>query len=206
MLTTQPAQLIVCRSTVTEWGDCLPLPTATVASFLRIDESADELDVLTLLILSAAETIETYTQRALSLRTIVADFSANLGVQRYEHLELTFPFSPCVSVTEANSVDTYGNATLIASDTYRVLSDARQPDKLRIWQPIGMSDFRIEYQAGYATPTAIPAALRMGLLQLSAWLYEHRGDVSAKDMSPVEQLQASGALSSVHPYRVMSIL
>ena len=56
----------------------------------------------------------------------------------------------------------------------------------------------IEYTAGYgATASSVPAALRVGLLQMVASLYTHRGD----QCSVADAWKSSGAESAFNAYR-----
>ena len=202
-------QLPRCRTTVVTRSASLPLSVATVAAHLRIDDSASETAAITLMVEASAEIIERFTGRALVPATIKSWFSTPRG-----HLpeDLQLPWLPVGSVDAVATVDTTGTETALATSDYRVLQATDSPVVVRLLsptyaEPLTLSrEIAISYSVGYANEAAIPAGLRLAVLMLAAWQYEHRGDVSAAAMSPVEQLQASGALSAAERYKVWSVI
>lgn len=176
-----------------------PVTLEDVKTHLRIDHDQDDTFVAGL-IAAARQICEAHTRRALITRT----YALFLDVWPRDTRTLSLPNPPLIDVTLINTYDTNNVGTVFDDSRYfvdtsgmtgRVVMTDTAPSASR-----DVNGIEIRYRAGYgATPAAIPPALRQGLRQLIAHLYENRGDTST------QALYASGAASLFQPFRVTSL-
>jgi uncharacterized phiE125 gp8 family phage protein len=96
---------------------------------------------------------------------------------------ISLPTSPVRSVTHIKTYDDSDNATTFAASKYYV-DIAREPARIVLrtgetW-PTALrvaNSIEIEFAAGYANAGEIPHALKVGMLQHIAYLYDQRGDM-----------------------------
>ena len=194
-----------------------PLTYSEIRDYLRLDEGVDETLLITLLKM-ATQHIENYTGRALINRTITlfidgideVDYPLWEGTKvgpdmsiRKRYIEL--PTTPVSSVSAITSFGDDDTETTFASTKYFVDS-TREPARVYLrdgeaW-PTGMrvaNGLKIVYVAGYGTAkTDVPEAIRLAILQMIAFNYEHRGDYEGTLKQP------SILQSLLQPYRKLS--
>lgn len=172
-----------------------PLALDEVKAHLRIEHDADDA-LLTGLIAAAREVCESFTGRALVTR------GYSLYLDSWPAGGAVLPRPPLASVVRVNVYDADGAAEEFggwvadaASSPGRVLMTSAAPVPGR-----EVNGIEIQYRAGYGfAPRDVPAALRQGMKQVVAHLYERRGEGGAS------ALAASGALALFQPYRVMQL-
>lgn len=110
---------------------------------------------------------------------------------------ITLPYARLVSV---QSVELYGEV----SADYRILDT--KPASLLIRPELVVEDSEfpaivVEYTAGYgATVADVPEELRLGIMLLAAFLYEHRGGCDA-----AEAMRRSGAASVLQAHKLRAV-
>lgn len=155
-----------------------PVSIAEAKLHARIDDDTDNAAVAGM-IKAARELAETYTRRAFVTQTWQL-FMDGFPSERFIEL----PRPPLQSVTHVKTYTDADVATVFAASNYYVdtvtapgrlvLRDgASWPDVARVANGV-----EIQYVVGYGTPDLVPGSIKMGVLHLIAWLYEHRGDAS----------------------------
>ena len=194
-----------------------PLSYAEIRDYLRLDDGVDEQLLITLLKMSV-DFVEKYTGRALINRTLnlfidgidEIDMPLWEGVKigpdislRKRYIELpTPPVQSVSSITYFNDDDT---ETTFASSKY-YLDNAREPARVYLRDgeafPTGLriaNAMKVVYVAGYGVNrTDVPEAIKMAMLQIIAFNYEHRGDFEGVIRPPA---MMQGLLQ---PYRKLS--
>lgn len=181
--------------TVTTAATTEALTETEIRDYLRVDLDS-ELGTLQFLRKAAREFCENYTGRKLLSQTLtLAVDAANEvhdplweGTRTAPYLNfykdyLALPTAPVRSVSSVKTYDDNDTATTMASSRYYV-DTAREPARVVLrtgetW-PSALrvaNSIEIEFVAGYATPADIPYALRVGMLQHIAYLYDQRGDM-----------------------------
>ena len=203
--------------TVNTSATIAPLTYTEIRDYLRLDEGVDEALLITLLKM-ATQHVENYTGRALINRTYnlfidgidEVDYPLWEGTKvgpdmsiRKRYIELpTAPVSSVSAITSFNDQDT---ETTFSSSKY-YLDSTREPARIYLrdgeaW-PTGLrvaNGLKIVYVAGYGSAKAdVPEAIRLSLLQLIAFNYEHRGDFEGTLRQPL-MIQAL-----LQPYRRLS--
>jgi len=107
------------------------------------------------------------------------------------------------AITSVEVYDSDGNSESIAAADYSVdlVSEPHRIEFDSAPTQGSLADFRgirVTYMAGYADQASIPAALKLGVSQLAAYLYERRGAGANGAMV------ASGAAQTVAGYRVLT--
>ena len=173
-----------------------PLTLQDVKDYLRLDDAVDE-RVLQDLIEAARMHCEEHTGRALMTQTLTLTLDAfdeladplfegtrTIPYKNYYKSHIDLPRAPIQSVTSVKTFDDSDNATTFATTRYfvdvqrepaRVVLRTGEtfPTALRVANAI-----EVIYIAGYQSRAAVPAPLRMGMLQYIAFLYEQRGDMA----------------------------
>ena len=194
-----------------------PLTYSEIRDYLRLDEGVDEQILVTLLKMSV-NFVENYTGRSLINRTITlfidgideVDIALWEGMKvgpdlslRKRYIEL--PQTPVQSVSSISSFNDEDTETTFASTKYYV-DNQREPARIYLrdgeaW-PTGLrvaNGLKIVYVAGYgANRTDVPEAIKVALLQIIAFNYEHRGDFEGQIRTP---FMIQGLLQ---PYRKLS--
>ena len=190
-----------------------PLTLQEVKDYLRLDDALDE-RVLQELVEAARMFCEDYTGRALMTQTLtmtidgyneLADplFEGTRTVPylNYYKSYIDIPKAPVQSITSVKTFDDADNATTFATTKYYV-DTQREPSRivLRTGETFPSAlrvanAIEVIYVAGYASRAALPAPLRIGMLQHIAYLYEQRGDMGdylqARQFPPaIKQLYA----------------
>jgi hypothetical protein len=184
-----------------------PLSLQEVKEYLRVEDSTDERNVRPLI--EAARSIaEEHLNRTLMSTTyqLFLDSFDELedplweGVRQGPYLNfyknyIELPKSPVISVTHVKTYDDSDNETTMASSRYYV-DNVREPARivLRTGEtfPTALrvaNAIEVQFVAGYTSAYSIPEPIRIGMLQLIAHMYEHRGDMGnyleARAVSPV---------------------
>jgi uncharacterized phiE125 gp8 family phage protein len=176
-----------------------PLTLDEAKLHLRVTSTAEDA-LITGLIVSARQMCEGFTGLALIER------GYSLFLDAWPQAEIILLRPPLLAVSLINIYDASGIATVFDPSNC-TLSAAGLPGRISLRdgasppQPGRAIDgVEIQYTAGYgAAADNVPAALRQGIKQLLAHLYEQRGDVSP------DALSASGASALFQPFRVMSL-
>ena len=175
-----------------------------------------EEDYLSLLITSAREQLEDYLEMSFLTQTWriwwheptipYSDYylrDRNPLYYSYDFF-LPFPFFPLQSVTSIKSYDRSNVESTIQASRYfvqttagrrarqgRVLFDTISQvfNNLRL-----LNSLSIDFVTGFVSPSAIPATIKLAIMQQVAFLYENRQDMSNKRISET-------ALTLLAPYK-----
>ena len=172
-----------------------PLGLTEVKDYLRLDDQVDDNFVRTFII-AAREWAENYTNRAFITRTLrfhidgVREANRDLWeggkVGPYQTFYKNFieiPHPPLIAVSSVKYFDDSDNESTWATSNYYVDS-IRQPARIVLRDggtfPTDLRNangIQVNYTAGYgSTPSDVPEAIRVAMLQYCLFLYEHRGD------------------------------
>ena len=174
-----------------------PVSTSEAKSHLRVDTTADDTYIGTLITV-ARQNVESHLRRALISQTweVVLDaFPA--GVIR-------LPKPPLAWVTSIKYTDDEGNESTYSSANYVVDTDT-EPGRVvlksgQTWPAVTLAaanGVRVRYVAGYgAAGSNVPQAIRQAILLVIGSLYENREDV----------LVAQGVSIGVLPFGVVALL
>lgn len=153
-----------------------PVTVAEAKSWIRQDSSADD-TLIASLIVAARQAVENYLSRALLTQTW------DLWLPYFCDLEL--PKAPLQSVTSITYTDDAGDSQTLATSVYDVFAYQEAPGWVRLaysqsWPSTrAVADaVKIRFVAGYAAASpigsAVPQAIRHGILILVAEYYENR--------------------------------
>jgi uncharacterized phiE125 gp8 family phage protein len=127
---------------------------------------------------------------------------ANSAVRYQNWIDL--PYSNITTDLLINTIDEYGNETLVDAEDY-VLDTLSIPNRVRFINLAFLSEegrLKFTYKTGYGNDSEdVPNAIRLGILQVAGYLYEHRGECT-----PAEAVSASGAGMALQPFKVMTKL
>jgi len=201
---------------MTQPPDDLPVSLEDMRLYLRVDHSADD-TLIASLIRTAASLCETYTGLALIERayTLTVDSWPGAGTRGWwdgvrdgarinTRAPMTLPMPPLRAVQEIriyNGYDSY--ATLAAAhyiaDTTGLPGRIVLKDSAAVTPDIQTAGIKIDFTAGYGTlPEHIPAAIAQAVKLIVAHLYQNRGDESVA-------LDRSGAQTLLQPFRMMRL-
>jgi len=146
-----------------------PLTVPGVRQYLRIDDDRDD-PVITDLIKAARGLAETSTRRQLMRATWKYSFQA------WPDTEIVLPHPPLSSVSSITYLDTAGDRQTWSSDDYDVQTD--EPGRIRpaygeVWPAVrhDLDAIQVTYLAGYASASAIPELILLGMrLLIGHWL------------------------------------
>ncbi len=207
------------RLTETEAPGDVPVSLDEAKLHLRITHGDDD-SFLTTLLQTAASIAETAVGLALINRRYLLSLDAWPGTSpdgwwdgvregadlRTARNELVLPRPPLVEVHEILVYDENGNAETFSPENYFTDTlglPGRVVLKAGVAAPVpgrNSAGISISYTAGYGTkPDDMPVALKQGIKQLVAHLYEHRGDDDGR------ALQQSGAGALFQPFRLMRL-
>lgn len=154
--------------------DIEPVESEEAMAYLRIDNEEDY-DLVDGMIVTAREACEAYTGRAL----ISQEWTLWLDGP-YPPPVVALPRAPLIEVVEVARHDETGTAHPLDPAAYFV-DTAGEPGRLvlRVAVPAGraVNALSVRFRAGYGeNRSAVPRALRQGMLAHIAALYEARGD------------------------------
>lgn len=125
---------------------------------------------------------------------------SNIEFQKWIEL----PYSSLTMVNLVTTIDEYGVETEVP-DTDYIVDEYSTPARLKFTDGVCVSTnnrLKIIYTTGYGTDTEnVPYGIRLGILQVAGYLYEHRGECT-----PAQAISESGAGMALQPYRVMNKL
>lgn len=195
--------------TVTTAPKAEPVSLEIAKAHLRVD-SGNEDELVAMYLQSARGWAEGFLGRALITQTLLWTMKREptLGMHsvrnewwwwgrstRHEAIEL--PRAPVQSVGFVKYVDDLGVAATIDPANYTV-DTALEPARLVIdWDAVSsatatsiawpLRHLQVQFVAGYgADGTSVPPTITNGILLLTAFLYEHRGDAGG-DMPPAAE-------------------
>ena len=200
-----------------------PVGLDAVKAALRLDDDQTLEDALVAgLVRAATEACEAFTGRALITQTWTLFRDAWPGAPAEEHLHegwrlgiaapaqarfLALPKPPLQAVVHVKTFDESDAETTWPAANYFV-DTASEPGRLvaRSGQVFpaptrAANGIEVQFTAGYGSdPTDVPEALRQGLLQMLASLFENRGEGA-----PETALHDSGAAALWQPFRVLEL-
>jgi uncharacterized phiE125 gp8 family phage protein len=184
-----------------------PVTPAELSSWLRLDDPADP--ALPILLESATQNAINFTGRSFIEQTVIVQYDGYPGVGTptggldmlrpipYEWIVL--PYSPLVSVEEVSIVDEEGDSEIVDPEDYRVDIRGSRINFKGTFPAIDTKNFLvIEYKAGFGGACDVPAGIKIGIMKIAGWSYEHRGDCDPGS--------APEAYRDLIPYRVMNRL
>ncbi|MCC6919423.1 MAG: phage head-tail connector protein [Alphaproteobacteria bacterium] len=180
-----------------------PVALEEVRAFLRIGHDGDDA-LIARLARAAREAVEERTGRALMAQAwrMAADWSEARRLNGWRAFALPRP--PFLALTEVRIVRDDDTSTALALDALRVRSDSGDvllPAQhaaytgARSWRPV-----EIVWQAGHADAAAVPEALKIAVLMLTAEVWERRDSVAAPAAARPEAVAALLA-----PYRAVRL-
>ena len=145
-------------------------------AYLRVDGAADD-DLIRDLIRTAVARLDGprgRLGRALATQTWRVRFDEN-------EVEIPLPLPPLRSITSITYTDPTGSPETMGTGDY--VLDGTDPALLRPrrWWPRtswSAPGILVTFQAGYGTASDVPAALKTGLLEYVAALYDNRGGLA----------------------------
>ena len=187
-----------------------PATEQDLKDFLRLDDnSCGQLDIY---LETAKQAVISYLGMALMNQEYTIVFNGfpyqgtvTGGLSRdtafYEYW-IDLPYAKLVEVTEVATIDQDGVETIIDAENY-VVDAYSTPARIKFNGVVNRcARLKIVYTAGFGTDTEdVPLAIRLGILQVAGYLYEHRGECS-----PETAIAKAGAGMALNPYRVISKL
>jgi len=161
----------------------LKLKTAPTVEPITLDEaklhlkvdSADDNALISALITTARQLAERETKRAFITQT----WQMYLDVAP---VEIDIPKPPLQSLVAITVIDEEDNETVVDEGLYYTDKSQNSPGRVKLktgtaWPAHrNFASFIVEFKAGYGdAATDVPEALKQGILQLVAYLYENRG-------------------------------
>lgn len=113
---------------------------------------------------------------------------------------IELPYSYLTAITSVSLIDQDGEETIIDPENYQ-LDNYSIPNRLKFTNAMSTTDrIKIVYTTGYGTDSEeIPNSIRLGILQVAGYLYEHRGECT-----PAQAVTESGAGLALQPFRVIT--
>ncbi len=141
-----------------------PVSLVDAKAFMRVDGGYDD-SLTATLITAARQGVEEYLRRSLITQT--------WKLTNYFHDSRIFlPRGLVTEILEVKSIDSAGVEVVMPSTTYHLDS----PDYLSFLYAYSGERVQITYHAGYGELAAdVPAAIRHGIMNYAAALYENRG-------------------------------
>ena len=159
---------------------------------------------------AATQQVVDYLDREILQRDVIVRFDAYprahssrgqlVRIHGGHEFFMTLPRMPIATFDRVETVDDEGVTAEIAAEDYD-LDDVSEPARLHLHDPPARGELdyfagiRVYYTAGYEADK-VPEALRLGVLMLAGYLYEHRG------MQGDGALRKSGAASILAPWRI----
>ncbi|QPJ64590.1 MAG: hypothetical protein G3M78_03935 [Candidatus Nitrohelix vancouverensis] len=194
-------------------------PLATLAeakSYLRISDTQDDAEIASL-IQALSDRAESWTGRAFLTQTWALWLDRVPGELINASRVLALPRPPLVSVTHVKTYDPAGSATTLNPSNYFVDAVA-EPGRVVFNQeyswPGSLRSVRaveVQYVAGYGDATAVPAAIREGLLLWLKVLFAGRtklleSDESSNGLVDLHKMEMPPqTLSLWKPYQLMRL-
>lgn len=184
----------IIYSTVSSEPATEPISLSEAKKHLRVDGD-EENGLITILIQSAREMVEKFTNRSLITQTRIARLDS-FPCDRF----ILIPAGPLQSITSivySNEIDQ--NITMSTSD-YRVdiYSNVPRVEVVNYWPSTydKINAVVITYVSGYGAASSVPAALKSAMLLILGHLYENREQVVDGSMTEIP----FGAESLMSPF------
>jgi len=156
-----------------------PVTRADAQEHLRAPAGGPDASLIAGYIQAARETVESETGRALLPQTW------ELRLPEFPAFAIEIPRAPLISVVSVRYTSPAGADVLLAAEAYQVEAPSGATAGLaKVWPAPGdawpatrsgdRAAVRVRFTAGYATPAAVPAALRSAVLLLLGDLYANR--------------------------------
>jgi uncharacterized phiE125 gp8 family phage protein len=160
-------------------------------AYLRVDDGGEDAS-LSAALLAAIGHAENFTRTVLVRRTAREIVSASSGWQILQ-------VAPVQSVTTVTGIPAEGPTFALAADAWEAKIGSRGEVYVRILQPGSAGRTEIACMAGLAADwAALPEALRLGLLRLTAHFHAHRD-------APDDRGPPAAALALLLPWRRMRV-
>ena len=198
-----------------------PVSAADVKNQLELDVSDTSKDTqIDLYIESARQVIEQYTGLAFINQTwrLTLDNWPSVSTQWWDGVkdgaiselyitgraaDILLPRYPLSSIT---SITVDDSAITVAS--YFIIDTDQKPGRLVLkdgsaWPVVdaAANGIKVTYVAGFGSSSSdVPATLRLAVIQMAAYMFEHRGDCNTDDA-----MAMSGAKSLVDAYRIRGL-
>jgi hypothetical protein len=162
-----------------------PVTSTDFADWLSLDNPADPNIIV--LLEAATQKAMNFTGRAFLEQTITAQYdgypgagTSTLGLDVLQPIPyewISLPYPKLISI-ESVTVE-FPDGDVEAVTDYQV--DVRsQPGRIRFkgqYPALNTKNFLvIEYKAGYGDVSDVPRGIKMGIMKIAGWSYEHRGD------------------------------
>lgn len=169
-----------------------PVNIEMVRAHLRVDDSIED-PLLQLYLSAAIQYVEDYTRLALAAATYSETF-VSWPSDGMLHLTKI----PCVSITSITYVDGDGNTQTLDGSSY-IADCASKPGRIKLLKTASLSadhpsPITVNYVAGYASQSEIPAAARVLILFLVAHWYANRESVLVGTISKEVEFQTRNLL------------
>jgi uncharacterized phiE125 gp8 family phage protein len=161
-------------------GEALVLPpeaAGAAKAYLRV-ERADEDALIAGLVAAAAEICEAFVGRPLVERGFTETIPAGRAWRRLGH-------GPVRAILLVEALDSEGGAEALPGVDYGIDIDSRGDGWVRLTATSEVRRVRVGYRAGLAGAWAdLPAALRQGILRLTAHFYTSRATEGGRGSEP----------------------
>ncbi len=169
-----------------------PVSLTDVQAHIRAPVDGSDAAVIAAYLQAAREAVENDTGRALMPQTWqlrLTEFPADNGA-------ITLPMPPLVSVTSVAITNTDGDAETVSGSLYQVETPSGPRATAGYILPASGEDWpsvqsdtlgavRVTFSAGYASASAVPAALRAAILLIVGELYENREASADKALTEI---------------------
>jgi uncharacterized phiE125 gp8 family phage protein len=179
-----------------------PVSVLELADQLRLDIPTGEDTLLSAYLDTATLYVRDYTSRSIQPQQwtrIISPIEEPIRLARdysiaRERILLMYP--PVTDILDVYRVRVDG--TILDDLDYKAdLTQTPAEIWLNAW-PGFETQIRIDYLAGYGEYEDLPAPIKQAIIQMAAYLYEHRGDCDAAGL-----VMQSGAAALLAPYRVV---
>jgi uncharacterized phiE125 gp8 family phage protein len=164
-----------------------PITLAEAKAHLRVVIS-DEDDYISALIPAARQMVEGRTQRKLVPGDAVLPLSAFTD-------GVPLPGAPFGEITSITYIDPDGAAQTLSTDVYEANAFV-EPATLerkygQVWPAVQPGSIRVNFTAGYPTPSDVPQALKQWMLLAIGVMYENREQATAMGAGGIYELPES---------------
>lgn len=228
MLSHTRALHIPRRSKLTTAAAGEPITLADAKAQLRVTTSAED-SFITALITVSRQALEKRLGMVFMLSTYTQSMDSVPGYfprSAWDRIEsgrkpcVPYPsqfellLRPAVAITSITTYDDDDVATVVDEDIYRLdASDPMWPSRVSLkrgfWWPTDLrltNAFEIAYTVGYADAAAVPGDIKQALLQLVAYLYDHRGSCECSTGGADSCMIPCGAALLVSNYTLPDIV
>jgi uncharacterized phiE125 gp8 family phage protein len=161
-MTSKPFPYLILNTPATSE----PLSLSEVKQYLRIDGTADD-KLLVSLLAAARASAEKYLKRSLITQTWLLTYDG------YAPSETLLPKGPVQSITSVKLIARDTTETIVSSSTYYL--NAGKEKLIFDAPPIGHI-VEILYVTGYGTASAVPDEIKQGMLAHISDLYDKRSE------------------------------